>query len=340
VTILVTGGAGFIGRAVHDQLEAAGQTVRIFDRVLDAGDDILDHDRLRLAADGCDAVIHLAAKVGLGVAISDIDAYALQNDVGTAMTLRVAAEQQISRFVYASSMVVYGEGRYRCGRHGLMSPPPRDRNDLDQRRFDPRCPRCGADLVPELVPEPAPLDPRNTYAATKVHGEQLAAIWSRETGGTVAALRFHNVYGPGMPRDTPYAGVASIFADSALRGEPPRVFEDGCQRRNFIHVSDVAAAVIAAVHAPLPAQLTPLNIGTPWVTTVGAMARELSRRLGGPAPIVTGAYRLGDVRHITADCSAAEKVLGWRARIDVTNGLADLSASMAAIATTDADKSA
>jgi dTDP-L-rhamnose 4-epimerase len=340
VTILVTGGAGFIGRAVHDQLEAAGQTVRIFDRVLDASDDILDHDRLRIAADGCDAVIHLAAKVGLGVDISDIDAYALQNDVGTAMTLRVAAEQQISRFVYASSMVVYGEGRYRCGRHGLMSPPPRDRNDLDQRRFDPRCPRCGADLVPELVPEPAPLDPRNTYAATKVHGEQLAAIWSRETGGTVAALRFHNVYGPGMPRDTPYAGVASIFADSALRGEPPRVFEDGCQRRNFIHVSDVAAAVIAAVHAPLPAQLTPLNIGTPWVTTVGAMARELSRRLGGPAPIVTGAYRLGDVRHITADCSAAEKVLGWRARIDVTNGLADLSASMAAIATTDADKSA
>jgi dTDP-L-rhamnose 4-epimerase len=234
VTILVTGGAGFIGRAVHDQLEAAGQTVRIFDRVLDASDDILDHDRLRIAADGCDAVIHLAAKVGLGVDISDIDAYALQNDVGTAMTLRVAAEQQISRFVYASSMVVYGEGRYRCGRHGLMSPPPRDRNDLDQRRFDPRCPRCGADLVPELVPEPAPLDPRNTYAATKVHGEQLAAIWSRETGGTVAALRFHNVYGPGMPRDTPYAGVASIFADRALRGEPPRVFEDGCQRRNFI----------------------------------------------------------------------------------------------------------
>ncbi len=340
MTILVTGGAGFIGRAVHDQLETASQTVRIFDRVLDAGDDILDHDRLLRAADGCDAVIHLAAKVGLGVDISDIDAYALQNDVGTAMTLRVAAEQQISRFVYASSMVVYGEGRYRCTRHGLMGAPPRDRNDLDQRRFDPRCPRCGADLLPELVPESAPLDPRNTYAATKVHGEQLATIWSRETGGAVAALRFHNVYGPGMPRDTPYAGVASIFADSALRGEPPRVFEDGCQRRNFIHVSDVAAAVIAALRAPLPAQLTPLNIGTPWVTTVGAMATELSRKLGGPVPIVTGAYRLGDVRHITADCSAAEEVLGWRARIDLTTGLADLSASMAAMATTDADKSA
>ena len=156
----------------------------------------------------------------------------------------------------------------------------------------------------------------------------------------MAALRFHNVYGPGMPRETPYAGVASIFTDNLLRGEPPRVFEDGCQRRNFIHVSDVAAAVVTALHAPLPARLTPLNIGTPWVTTVGEMATELSRTLDGPALIVTGAYRLGDVRHITADCSAADHVLGWRARIDLRTGLADLSASMAARAAVDADKSA
>ena len=178
--------------------------------------------------------------------------------------------------------------------------------------------------------ESAPLDPRNAYAATKAHGEQLAAIWSRETSGTVAALRFHNVYGPGMPRDTPYAGVASIFTDSLLRGESPRVFEDGCQRRNFIHVCDVATAVLAALQAQLPAGLTPLNIGTPWVMTVGEMAAELSRSLGGPAPVVTGEYRLGDVRHITADCSAAERVLGWRARIDLATGLAELSESKGA----------
>jgi dTDP-L-rhamnose 4-epimerase len=115
-----------------------------------------------------------------------------------------------------------------------------------------------------------------------------------------------------MPRDTPYAGVASIFADSLLRGESPRVFEDGCQRRNFIHVSDVAAAVLAALHARLPPGLTPLNIGTPWVMTVRAMAAELSRTMGGPAPVATGEYRSSDVRHVTADCSAAEHVLGWR----------------------------
>jgi dTDP-L-rhamnose 4-epimerase len=340
VKVLLTGGAGFLGRAVHDQLAAAGHTIHVFDHVLDRRDDITDHDRLLAAASACDAVIHLAAKVGLGVNIRDIDDYALHNDYGTAMTLRVAAEAGISRFVYASSMVVYGESRYRCAAHGSVRPPPRRRDDLDAGRFDPLCPTCADALIPELVPESAPLDPRNAYAATKAHGEQLAAIWSRETSGTVAALRFHNVYGPGMPRDTPYAGVASIFTDSLLRSEPPRVFEDGCQRRNFIHVSDVAAAVLATLHARLPVGLTPLNIGTPWVMTVGEMASALSRSLGGPAPVVTGEYRLGDVRHVTANCSAAERVLGWRAQIDLATGLADLSASMAAEAATDADKSA
>ena len=321
---LLTGGAGFIGRAVHDRLVRAGHDVRTFDRAVEERDDVLDHDRLREAMIGCNAVIHLAAKVGLGVDITDIDEYALQNDVGTAMALRVAAERGISRFVYASSVVVYGEGRYICVRHGAVSPPPRQRNDLDAGSFDPRCPSCGDELRPQLVTESAPLDPRNAYAATKVHGEQLATIWSRETGGEVAALRFHNVYGPGMPRNTPYAGVASIFTDRLRRGEPPRVFEDGGQRRNFIHVSDVAAAVVASVEAPLPAELTPLNIGTPWVTTIGEMATELSSMLDGPPPIVTGDYRLGDVRHITADSSAAERFLGWRARIDLRTGLASL----------------
>ncbi len=338
--VLLTGGAGFVGRAVHDQLAAAGHEIRVFDRILDRRDDITDHDRLATAASGCDTIVHLAAKVGLGVNIRDIDDYVLHNDYGTAMALRVAAEVGVSRLVYASSMVVYGEGCYRCAAHGLVRPPPRRRDDLDAGRFDPLCPACGDDLSPELVAESAPLDPRNAYAATKAHGEQLAAVWSRETSGTVAALRFHNVYGPGMPRNTPYAGVASIFTDSLLRGESPRVFEDGCQRRNFIHVSDVAVAVLASLQARLPVALTPLNIGTPWVMTVGEMAAELSRSLSGPAPVVTGEYRLGDVRHITADCSAAERVLGWRAQIDLAHGLADLSASVVALAATDADNSA
>ena len=165
------------------------------------------------------------------------------------------------------------------------------------------------------------------YAATKAHGEQLARIWSRETDGVVAALRFHNVYGPGMPRDTPYAGVASLFRAALEQGRPAEVFEDGRQRRNFVHVTDVAQAVVAAVGADLPVGLTPLNIGSPTITTVGEMAEGLTRALDGPDPVITGRYRLGDVRHITADCTAAERILGWRAEVDLDAGIQTLLAA-------------
>ena len=327
--VLLTGGAGFIGSVVDQELEAVGADVAVFDRARDSRDDVTDLDRVRAAVAGCSVIVHLAAKVGLGVELSDIDDYVRQNDLGTAVVLRAAAEAGVSRIVYASSMVVYGEGAYSCPDHGPVAPPPRLPADLERGRFEPSCPGCGCPLVPGLVPESAPLDPRNVYAATKAHGEQLAAIWSRETGGEVAALRFHNVYGPGMPRHTPYAGVASLFRASLEQGRPAQVFEDGRQRRNFVHVNDVAAAVVAAAGADLPPGVTPLNIGSPRVTTIGEMAEALTAALGGPDPTITGRYRLGDVRHITADCSAAERVLGWRAGIDLTSGIQSLLAGPA-----------
>ncbi len=324
--VLVTGGAGFIGRVVVGRLRERGDEPVVFDRSVDPRDDIADPARVAEALAGCDAVAHLAAKVGLGVDLSDLDAYAWHNDYGTAVVLRVAAEAGIRRLAYASSMVVYGEGAYACPAHGPVNPPPRTAADLDAGRFEPRCAVCGGDLVPGLVPETAPFDPRNAYAATKAHGEDLARVWARETGGTVAALRFHNVYGPGMPRDTPYAGVAALFADALLRGESPQVFEDGGQRRNFVHVDDVAAAVVAALDAELPPGVTALNIGSPTITTILQMAEQLSRTLDGPAPRVSGAYRLGDVRHITADCALAGQLLGWRAAVSLADGVADLVA--------------
>src|ERR1044072_2310976 len=146
-------------------------------------------------------------------------------------------------------MVVYGEGRYTCARHGTVQPGPRAVADLDAGRFEPPCPVCGAALSPGLVGEDAPVDPRNVYATTKLTQEHLAASWARATGGSAVALRYHNVYGPGMPRDTPYAGVASFFRSALARGEAPRVFEDGGQRRDFVHVRDVAAANVAAREA-------------------------------------------------------------------------------------------
>ena len=322
--VLVTGAAGFIGRVVSARLRADGDEVVAYDRAVDPADDITDLARVRAAADGCDAVVHLAAKVGLGVGIADIDDYARHNDLGTAVVLRATAEAGIRRLVFASSMVVYGEGAYRCRQHGPVRPLARTADELARGDFEVHCPRCGADLDPELIGEDAPLDPRNAYAATKVHGEHLAATWSRETGGIAAALRFHNVYGPGLPRNTPYAGVAALFASRLAAGEAAHVFEDGRQRRDFIHVDDVARAVSAALRASLAPGLTPLNIGSARVTTIGEVAAALTDAVDGPPPVITGDFRLGDVRHVTADSAAARQVLGWSAEIELRDGVRDL----------------
>jgi dTDP-L-rhamnose 4-epimerase len=324
VKALLTGGAGFIGRRTRSALERAGYAVVVFDRVVDRRDDVTDSERVRSATAGCDLVVHLAAKVGLGVGLADLDDYARTNDVGTATVLRAAGECGVGRVVYASSMVVYGEGAYTCRRHGPVAPPPRAPVDLAAGRFEPRCPSCGDDLEPGLVPESAPFDPRNVYAATKVHGEHLGDSWARETGGSLTALRFHNVYGPGLPADTPYAGVAALFRSRLAHGDAPLVYEDGRQRRNFVHVDDVARAVVGAASVDLPPGRTALNIGTPHVHTVGDLAGLMASALEGPRPVITGRYRLGDVRHITADCTAAHRVLGWSTRITLEQGIADL----------------
>jgi dTDP-L-rhamnose 4-epimerase len=324
VKVLLTGGAGFIGRPTARALRRVGADVTVFDQALDARDDITDLERVRAAVEGSHAVVHLAAKVGLGVSLEDMDDYVRTNDLGTATVLRAAAEK-VRRLVYASSMVVYGEGAYECPLHGPMTPPPRTPAALSAGHFDPRCPACDGDLVPGLVPESAPFDPRNTYAATKVHGEHLADTWARETGASVAALRFHNVYGPGLPVETPYAGVAALFLSRLAHRDPPLVYEDGRQRRNFIHVDDVAQAVVAATFADLPPGVTALNVGATESHTIGQMAELMSAAMGGPLPEISGRYRLGDVRHITADCMKASRVLGWRSRIPLEDGIADLA---------------
>jgi dTDP-L-rhamnose 4-epimerase len=220
-------------------------------------------------------------------------------------------------------MVVYGEGYYECDRHGAVAPGPRRVEDLAMARFEPPCPICFEPLRPGLVSEDAHLDPRNTYAATKLHGEHLAATWARETGGQATALRFHNVYGPGMPRNTPYAGVAAIFRSMLERGEAPKVYEDGNQRRDFIHVTDIATAVATATAAD-SAAFTAYNVGSGTVRTIGDLASELARAYGGPAPVVTGAYRLGDVRHITASSERLRAELHWKPDYDLRSGIANL----------------
>ncbi|GAA2955902.1 NAD-dependent epimerase/dehydratase family protein [Streptomyces erythrogriseus] len=326
--VLVTGGAGFIGSHVVTALRTRGHEPVVLDVRTDPAADVRAPDAVRAALRGVDAVCHQAAMVGLGTGFADAPEYVSRNDLGTAVLLTAMADAGVRRLVLAGSMVVYGEGRYECSRHGVVRPGPRAEEDLAAGRFEPPCPVCGAALAPGLVAEDAPADPRNVYATTKLAQEHLAAAWARATGGSAVSLRYHNVYGPGMPRDTPYAGVASFFRSALARGEAPRVFEDGGQRRDFVHVRDVASANVAALEADPPAgALTAYNTGSGTPHTVGEMARALAEAHGGPSPVVTGDYRLGDVRHITADSTRLRTALGWKPEITFEEGMREFAAT-------------
>ena len=335
--VLLTGGAGFIGTHVRAVLHERGHEVVVLDSLrpdvhrgalpridgLIRGD-VRDPDVVDRALRGVDVVCHLAAKVGLGVDVADLPDYADSNVHGTAALLAGMARVGVDRLVQASSMVVYGEGLGMCGEHGSVRPGLREEPELAAGRFEPPCPMCGSALGPALVAEGARLDPRNAYASSKVGQEQFAESWARVTGGSVVSLRYHNVYGPGLPRDTPYAGVAAIFLSALRRGEAPRVYEDGGQRRDFVHVRDVARATVAAAERQ-EVGARAYNVGTGNPRTVGQMATALAQAVGGPAPVVTGDYRLGDVRHITADSSAARENLGWSPAVDFADGMAELA---------------
>ncbi|MER5513666.1 NAD-dependent epimerase/dehydratase family protein [Streptomyces sp. NPDC002763] len=324
--VLVTGGAGFIGSHVVEALAARGHEAVVFDVRDDPGADVRNPAAVGRALAGMDAVCHQAAMVGLGVGFGDAAEYVSRNDLGTAVLLAAMAEAGVRHLVLAGSMVVYGEGRYECPRHGVVRPGPRAVADLEAGRFEPHCPVCGARLAPGLVAEDAPADPRNVYGTTKLAQEHLAAAWARSTGGSAVSLRYHNVYGPRMPRDTPYAGVASFFRSALARGAAPRVFEDGRQRRDFVHVRDVAAANAVALEArPEPGALTVYNTGSGEPHTVGEMARALAEAHGGPMPVVTGEFRLGDVRHITADSSRLRAELGWKAEVGFAEGMREFA---------------
>jgi len=367
--LVVTGGVGFVGTptvraaldagwrvrvvdALRPDVHPGGRVPEAFRALADCPDvelvvaDVRDPGAADEAVAGADAVVHLAAKVGLGLSFDDAPDYAASNGTGTACVLAAMARAGVGRLVLASSMVVYGEGRYVTAASDggpavdgvprqppSRQPPPRRVADLERGVFDP-LDEDGRPLVPVLVTEDAALDPRNVYAASKLFQEHLASSWARSTGGTAALLRYHNVYGPGLPAGTPYAGVAALFLDALEQGRAPRVFEDGGQRRDFVHVDDVAAANLAAVAwagGGSPGERAGVarafNVGSGEVRTVGELAAALARATGGPAPVVTGDYRLGDVRHVTASSARLRVETGWRPGVAFDDGIRQLAAA-------------
>jgi len=335
--VLLTGAAGFIGSRIAVALGDAGHDVVGVDVMLanahgaDAEPpegvqraDIRDPSTVASLLDGVDVVCHQAAVVGAGVDAADAPSYGSHNDYATAVLLAEMFAAGCRRLVLASSMVVYGQGRYSCAEHGLVDPLPRTRADLDAGVFEHRCPVGGEELQWELVDEDAPLRPRSLYAASKLAQENYALAWAESTGGSVVALRYHNVYGPNMPRDTPYSGVAAIFRSELERGDVPRVFEDGGQMRDFVHVDDVAAANVAAIDAA-PDGFTPANVCSGRPLSILEVAKELCEARGEASPVVTGQYRSGDVRHIVASPAGAVKLLGYRAVIDPRDGLREFA---------------
>ncbi|MDN5893043.1 MAG: NAD-dependent epimerase/dehydratase family protein [Nocardioides sp.] len=328
--VLLTGSAGFIGTAIGHQLEESGHEVVRVDMMLPqahgaveppAGTHRLD---VRDAAEwtdllrGVDAVCHQAAMVGAGARVADLPDYAGHNDLGTATLLAAMHQAGVGRLVQASSMVVYGEGRYVCPTHGPQIPGPRSRAALESGDFDNHCPTCAAPLAWELVDESARLDPRSSYAASKLAQEHFASAWTRQADAAAVSLRYHNVYGPGMPRDTPYSGVAAMFRSSIERGEAPRVFEDGAQMRDFVHVDDVAAANVLALETVgdlAGGETRAWNVCSGEPVSIGQVAGWVAEGAGSTvSPQVTGEFRIGDVRHVVASPELARTSLGVPAR--------------------------
>ncbi|WP_174299777.1 NAD(P)-dependent oxidoreductase [Caulobacter sp. S45] len=351
-TVLITGGAGFIGRHVSEALLARGHRVRVLDALIEqvhqgrgrpaelAADaelvigDIRDESTLITALKGCDSVIHLAAEVGVGQSMYAVDRYTSVNDYGTAVLLQQLIDRPVRKIVTASSMSIYGEGLYR---------------DLDGRLYEEvvragRARDGGWDPVDAegrpLVPMPTPEGKRpalaSVYALGKYVQERLTLTVAPAYGMACSALRLWNVYGPGQALSNPYTGVLAIFSSRIANGQPPMVFEDGEQRRDFVHVGDVAEAFALALEQDA-ADGEVFNIGGGEEKTVNQVAEAVARAMGRPgvAPEVTGKTRVGDIRHCIPDISKARQQLGYTPRQDFDAGLAELAEWVARQEATD-----
>jgi len=346
-TILVTGGAGFIGSHLVDALLAEGYQVKVVDalvpQVHGAGNsqprflprevpfiqaDLCDGERWMRVLSDVDVVVHMAAEVGVGQSMYEIVRYVRSNTLGTAVLLQALLEHRgrIHKLVVASSMSIYGEGAYTCGNCGVVYPKLRPLEQLERREWEMHCEKCGEAVRPIPTPEEKPLYPTSIYAITKRDHEEMCLTFGRAYGIPTVALRFFNVYGPRQALSNPYTGVAAIFSARLLNGKPPLVFEDGYQSRDFVHVSDIVQAILLALRNDEVGNDV-FNVGTGQPLTVLDVAYALAREIRVDVePRILNQFRAGDIRHCYADIAKIRRVLGYEPQVRFEDGVRDLVA--------------
>jgi dTDP-L-rhamnose 4-epimerase len=351
--VLITGGAGFIGSHLADELLERGYTVRALDSLVSqvhgserrrpaylardvqliAGD-VRDSEVVKRALDDIDVVYHFAARVGVGQSMYEIAEYTSVNNLGTAVLLEALSAHPVKRLIVASSMSIYGEGLYRDSGEQLVTTAQRSPEQLRRGEWEPLGPD-GRALTPVPTPESKQPTLASVYALSKYDQERMCLMTGAAYNIPTVALRFFNVYGTRQALSNPYTGVLAIFAARFLNNKPPLVFEDGHQRRDFVHVRDVATACRLALEVDDAAGEV-LNIGSGQHISIREVAEHMARVLGKQLPPeITGQYRVGDIRHCSADIGRARRVLGYRPSVDFDAGLAELASWLATQTATD-----
>jgi dTDP-L-rhamnose 4-epimerase len=341
--ILITGGAGFVGSHIADALLAAGHRVRILDNLTDqvhqdgipkylskeaefVFGDVREARAVRRALNGIDVVFHMAAAVGVGQSMYEIEHYMGTNTQGTAVLLQelLHRKQSVQKLILASSMSIYGEGKYLCSQCGEVAPQHRSVAQLKTKQWEPNCPACGEALTPIPTDESKPMQCGSIYALSKKNQEEMCLLFGRTYSIPVVALRYFNIYGTRQELSNPYTGVAANFASRIMNGKAPMIFEDGRQMRDFVSVRDVVRANLLAMESS-KADGMALNIGSGRPISIQEVAAELARAMDSDlAAELSQKYRAGDVRHCFGDISAAKKLLGYSPQVRFADGLKEL----------------